>query len=89
MKTIIKISAWVLIVFGLIFLLVSTILTVAGILGFGNPAGLARILLPSIPVLLSNQIQRLLLVGMGEVVYLLLLINENTSPLPISKVNQK
>ena len=85
MKTLIKISAWILIIFGLLFLVVSMILTIASVIRIGNPGVAARILLPRFPAILTTLIQGLLLVGMGEVVYLLLHINENTVSDPISK----
>ena len=88
MKTFIKISAWILIIFGLLSLVVSMILTIAGVIRIGNPGVAARILLPRFPAILTTLIQGLLLVGMGEVVYLLLRINENTIIKSISDVDK-
>jgi membrane protein implicated in regulation of membrane protease activity len=84
MKTLIKISAWILIIFGLLFLVVSMILTIASVIRIGNPGVAARLLQSRIPVLLSMLFQGLLLVGVGEVLFLLLSVNKNLLSDPIS-----
>ena len=77
MKTLIKISAWAMIVFGLLFLLASIILVIVGVVNIGNPGNLARPFLPRSAAILSTLILGLILLGIGELVYLLYHMNEN------------
>lgn len=78
MKTLIKISAWAMIVFGLLFLLASIILVIVGVANISNPGNLARLFLPRSAGILTTLILGLMLLGIGELVYLLYHINENT-----------
>ena len=84
MKTIIKISAWILILFGLLTLVISLILIIAGVIRSVNPGGAARLLQSRIPTLMSLLFQGLLLVGIGEVLYLLLSVNKKILSDPVS-----
>ena len=84
MKTIIKISAWILILFGLLTLVISLILIIAGVIRSVNPGGAARLLQSRIPTFISLLFQGLLLVGIGEILYLLLSANKNLLSDPIS-----
>lgn len=78
MKTFIKISTWVLIIFGFLFLTTSIILAVAGMIRLGNPGGANRVFLARLPILFSSLTAGLLLIGLGEIIHLLLHIDENT-----------
>ena len=84
MKTIIKISAWILILFGLLTLVISLILIIAGVIRSVNPGGAVRLLQSRIPTFISLLFQGLLLVGIGEILYLLLSANKNLLSDPIS-----
>ena len=78
MKTFIKISSWIMIGAGLLFMLASIILAIMGWSRIGHSGNLTRLLIPRLSNLISALIQGLLLVGVGEVIQLLQGLFEKT-----------
>ena len=71
MKTFIKISSWIMIGAGLLFILASIILAIMGWSRIGHSGNITRLFISRLSNLIPALIQGLLLVGVGEVIQLL------------------